>query len=263
MKKLIIGIILITILASVTMFTGCIRVDISEKNGPITSRSYDFTDFIGIEMGHAFELEVIPAASYNVTITAGENILKRIHVSKTGSTLKIDMDSWTFTWRSSPKVTITMPSLTTLKLSGASQGTVQGFKSTDAFNLTLSGASQLDMDMETGNFIAEISGASAVTGRLTAASSDIDLSGASRIELTGSGGNIKLHGSGASHASLAYFTVNNADIEFTGASHASLDISGRIDVTLSGASSLEYLGNPTLGQVNVSGASDLEKSKLP
>jgi len=263
MKKLFFVTAIILILASMTLFTGCVRVDISEKNGPITTQHYDFTDFTGVDVGNAFKLEVIPATSYNVTITAGENVLKRINVSKSGSTLIIDIDGWAFIWRSSPRVTISMPVLTYLRLSGASEGSALGFKSSEDFKIDLSGASSLDIDMETGFFIAEVSGASDVRGRLTAAGSDIDLSGASHMELTGSGGDIKLHGSGASSADLTYFSVINADIEFTGASHGTLDVSGRLDVDLSGASSLDYLGNPTLGKKEVSGASDLEQKQQP
>ena len=248
MKKLIFGISLTVILALAIVFTGCSHLDLSSNEGPITTQDYNFTDFTGIEMGHAFELQVIPSSTYKISITASENVLKRTHVSKSGDILKIDMESWTFTWRSSPKVTVTMPVLTALNLSGASHGSAIGFKSDEDFNLKLSGASQLDLDMEAGNFKFDISGASSVTGRLTATSSDIDLSGASHIELSGSGGNIKLHASGASHADMAYYTVNDADTQFTGASHGILDISGRLDVTLSGASSLEYQGNPTHGK---------------
>jgi hypothetical protein len=265
MKKLIFGLTLLTLLASLTMFTGCIRVDMSEKNGPITTREYSFTDFTGIEIGSAFNLEVTPAASYNVTITAGKNILEHIRVAKTGDILKITIEGWSFNWwwHNNPKVVITMPVLAQLNLSGACQGTVMGFKSAEDFTLKLSGASHLDIDMETGYFTSEISGASSMTGRLTVAGSNIDLSGASDINLTGSGGDIKVHGSGASHAELFYFTVNNADIELSGASSTHLEVRGRLDVDLSGASTLEYLGNPTLGKNDVSGASDLKHKTLP
>jgi hypothetical protein len=261
MKNLIFAAVIITILASLTVFTGCVRVDMSEKNGPLTTQSYDYTDFTGIEIGNAFQLDVVPAASYNISITAGKNILERLHVSKSGGTIKITLDSWRvgWWWNSNPKVSITMPVLTSLKLSGASDGNVLGFKSSQDFRLDLSGASHLDMDMEIGDFTSEISGASSVAGHLTATDSDIDISGASHMNLTGSGGDIKVHCSGASTIDFTYFTADNADIEFTGASHGTIDVRGTLDVDLSGASSLDYLGDPTLGRRDVSGASELKK----
>jgi hypothetical protein len=54
-------------------------------------------------------------------------------------------------------------------------------------------------------------------------------------------------------------TNNDANIELSGASHASLEINGKLDVSLSGASSLGYGGNPTLGRLDVTGASSIKQ----
>ena len=261
MKKLILAIALITIMLSAGLLAGCDRVLISEKSGPETSRDYEFTDFTGIDIGNAFELEVTYADTYKVTITAGQNVLDRIKVSKMGDTLQIDMDDWFFFWHSTPKARITMPVLKELDCSGATEVNVKGFRSAEDFTLSLSGASHLDIDMETGDFDAEISGASKLIGYLKTANSDIEFSGASEVKLTGSAGDLMLDGSGASHAGLSGFAVNDADIELSGASHAEADVSGKMDVALSGASSLEYSGNPTIGRVDITGASSMEEKE--
>ncbi len=259
MKRIIFAIALIPVLIAGLLLAGCTRVVIETDNGPTATRHYDIADFTSIEVGFAFELEVTPADTYSVTITAGENIFDYIDVSKLGDTLKIDVKNLIINFHTSPKVEITMPELQGLDLSGAVRGSARGFKSSRDFIGTLSGASTLDMDMETGNYKFEASGASRVTGRLEAADADFELSGASRVKLEGSAGNIKLDGSGASQADLADFTVNDADINLSGASHASLVINGKLDVTLSGASSLEYGGNPTLGNLNTTGGSELTR----
>jgi hypothetical protein len=113
--------------------------------------------------------------------------------------------------------------------------------------------------MEVAAFISEISGGSEVSGYLKATSSDIDLSGASSINLSGSGGDIRLEASGSSDLDMANFTVNDAEIEFGGASDGSLEINGRLDVDLSGSSTLEYGGNPMLGNIELSGGSEIER----
>jgi hypothetical protein len=53
--------------------------------------------------------------------------------------------------------------------------------------------------------------------------------------------------------------VNDADINLSGASHTSLDINGRLDVTLSGTSSVRYGGDPKLGEFNITGGSSLTR----
>jgi hypothetical protein len=261
MKKIVLGLTLIIVLVSVLALTGCIRRNIAENNGPMTVQSYDNTGFTGVDIGSALKFEITAGDSFNVTITAGKNLFDHIKVVQTGDMLKIYTEGWNINWwwgNTTPKVSITMPALQKLNVSGAADGTVYGFKSDKDMTLKASGASHLDIDMDAGSFTAEISGASDVNGRVTATGSDINLSGASDLNITGSGGDIKLDGSGASTASLRYYKVNNAGIVLSGASNGSLDISGKLDVTLSGASSLNYYGSPTLGNTNITGASDLK-----
>jgi hypothetical protein len=261
MKKIASIAALFTVLITVLFMTGCERINLAEKNGPLTTMNYDNTGFTGVEVGSALKLEITQAETYSVTITAGKNIFSHIHVTQTGGILKISITRWTFGWwwgNNTPRVIITMPVLNDLHLSGASDGTVSGFKSGEDFSAEITGASHLNIDMDAGNFKAELSGASNINGRLTATGSNIELSGASNINLTGSGGDIKLNASGASTAALPYYPVKNASIDFSGASDGSIDVSGSLDVKLSGASNLKYTGNPTLGNIDISGASDLE-----
>ena len=55
------------------------------------------------------------------------------------------------------------------------------------------------------------------------------------------------------------FPVNDADVEFSGASSGTINLSGRLDADISGASRLYYIGEPTMGNINTSGASSLSK----
>lgn len=250
----------IAILATVVLLAGCTAPIIKKEAGPTITREYNFIDFTSIEIGHAFKMEVTPADTYSISISASEYLFDYIDVSKTGHKLIIGMDVLVIRSYRSPRVKITMPELRGLYISGASEGNVKGFKSPHDMDCEVSGASKLDMDIETGSFECEISGASEVTGYLEAASCDISLSGASQIELEGSGGNIKIDASGASQVDMADFSVNNADVNFSGASEGSLDINGRLDAALSGLSTLEFSGNPTLGELELSGGSEIERS---
>ena len=257
MKKTILIAICAVILISGMLITGCKRVAIDSDTGPKVTRSYDHTDFTRLEVGYAFRLEVTPADTYSITIVASESVFDHIKVTKSGDKLEIGLDSPFFHLFSAPRVKITMPELRGLYLTGASEGNVTGFRSAQDFELSLSGASELDMDMETGAFESEMSGASELSGYLKATSCNMDLSGASEMELRGSGGNIKIDASGASQLDLIDFTVNDADIEVSGASECSLDLNGRLDIDLSGSSTLEYSGHPTMGNTDLSSGSEL------
>jgi hypothetical protein len=275
-KKILLVIGLIAIMLGAGLLGGCYRG--SDDNGKISTKTFDYKDFTAIEIQNDFEVEITYADNYSITISGTDRAMGRLDVSKSGDTLKIRMSGWQWFgfWNTSPKAVITLPELRRLDLSGASSGSVSGFKTDKDFALQLSGASSLDVDLETGDFNAnvsgasdlnlylkaitfdgEASGASTIKGRLETGKTDIRLTGASDARLTGSGSDLVLHCSGASGAKLADFTVKTAEVNLSGASGADIDARDTLDVDISGASTLNYYGNPVLGKTEISGASDL------
>ena len=258
MKRLRI-IALVLILISGNLLLGCTPIRVITDSGPVVSKDFDLEDFTHVQVSNAFEIELIPSETYSVSITASENMFPHIDVSKSGNTLTIGVKDVNINFGGSTLETkVTMPELWKLELSGASKGKAKGFKSAHDFDLLLSGASTLDMDMETDDIYFKLSGASEATGHLKASDTRIELSGASILDIEGSARNAILQASGASEADLYNFPVNDADIELSGASEAIINIDGRLDINLSGGSSLEFGGNPTLGDFNISGGSEFK-----
>jgi len=133
-----------------------------------------------------------------------------------------------------------MPQLRGLTVSGASRGDIYDFSSTEDLDITVSGASRVNGDITAGNV-------------------EFDISGASTIQLEGSANDMVASVSGASRLNLGGFTVNNADVDFSGASSGTVNLNGRLDADLSGASRLWYIGEPIMGTINTSGASTISK----
>jgi hypothetical protein len=104
-----------------------------------------------------------------------------------------------------------------------------------------------------------VSGASTVSGDITAGNVDFDISGASTIQLEGSANDMVADVSGASRFNLDDFIVNNADVDISGASTGTINLNGRLDASVSGASTLLYIGEPAMGTIDISGASTLRK----
>ena len=257
MKKAIVAVLTVVLLTS-GLLAGCGGV--VKGSGNLETQTFDFTGFTRVEVGHAFEVEIVQSDSYSVTITADDNLFKYIQVSKEGGTLKIGLKPITTSWSATLRAEITMPQLSGLALSGATRGTVSGFSSTENLDIKVSGASSLDLvEMSASDIDFEISGASRVTGDIIASDADFEVSGASTVQLQGSAKDIVIDASGASRAELAAFPVNNADVKLSGASRGTVNMDGRLDANLSGASKLEYIGEPTMGNINTSGASTLSK----
>ena len=259
MRKAIIPIILVAVLTA-ALLSGC---EVTGPGGVVTEEK-DFADFTYVDVEGTFEVEIIQSDSFSTSVSADESFFDYIAVTKEGNTLRIYLKPrhvfTDFTLGAKTlKAKITMPALYGLQLSGASKATITGFKSSKDFNLNVSGASSVDIDdMEVGNIEFEISGASKVSGSVNASDVRFEVSGASQVELEGSANNIILNASGASKVNLADFPLSNANAKLSGASETTLDVKGRLDAILSDASRLYFQGNPTMGNISVTGASTIK-----
>jgi hypothetical protein len=209
-------------------------------SGNLETEEYAFTNFTKVEISSAFEFEIEQSSSYSINVTADDNVLDYVQVSQVGQTLKIRLGIFPRIWSATLRASVTLPQLSGLTVSGASRGTVSDFSSNEDLDITISGASRL-------------------TGDITAGNVEFDISGASTIQLEGSANDMVADVSGASSFNLDDFTVNNADIDFSGASSGTINLDGTLDADLSGASRLSYIGEPTMGDINTSGASTISK----
>ena len=258
MKRVIITVILVALLAA--LGAGC---GVTGPGNTVTEDK-DFTDFTCVDIEGAFDVEIVQSNSFSVTISADEDYFDYIVVSKMGDTLKISIEPrHTFTdftvGARILKADITMPALYGLEISGATEANISGFTSSGDFRVNVSGASTLVLkDIESGDTEFKVSGASKVSGSLVAEDVKFEVSGASKVTLVGSAGNMVLDASGASNVDLANYPLNNADMELSGASAATVNLKGTLDCKVTAASSLYFLGNPTMGIIDVSGASTIK-----
>lgn len=208
-------------------------------SGNTVTETYDFSDFDKVVISHAFEAEIIAADTYQVEVTVDDNLVEHLRVEQEGDTVTIGFAPNLVVTNTTQEVRITLPRLVGLEASGASRVDVSGFKTSDNVRVNVSGASTARGDMETGDLNADVSGASTLT-------------------LEGSGKNLRVNASGASTADLDNFAVNDASVEASGASRANVNVSGTLDANASGASSIRYSGDPTLGNIDESGASSVK-----
>ncbi len=215
----------------------------TQGSGHIVTEERDFTEFTALDIENIFDTEIVQSDSFNVTITADDNVQEFVKVSQDGEELKISLERRRY-HHITLKVKIAMPDLSGLDLDGLSRVTVTRFKSSQDFHLDLSEASSLSGTMEAGDVVIETSDASAVT-------------------LAGSASTLTLDASGRSRVDLADFSVNEASVELSGLTRATVSASERLDpVDLSGDSRLEYLGDPTFGEVDTSNDSAIHRGGM-
>lgn len=222
-------------------------------SGQLDTRAMDVTAFTAVEVGWAFTVTVEQADAFSVDITAEDNLFDYIVVDQAGDTVTIGLaPGYSYNHAAMTlRAVVTLPRLEALALSGASSGTLRGFHASHPLSLDVSGASSLALtDLSTGPIDTDVSGASTLTGGVTASgTAQFRVSGASTLELTGSAQDGVFDIDGSSTVRLGAYPLLNANVTLGGASHATINLSGRLNADVSGASHLTYLGDPTLGDI--------------
>ncbi len=258
MKHLVLAVIVVLVGVAVAA-TSCSPMAVV-GSGDIVTRNEEFTGFDRLEIGYAFHATIRQGDSYEVAIRVDDNLVDYLDVRQTGQTVHIGFEPGTMISHGTMEVDITMPELVSLDLSGAGDGTISGFDSDNAVTLNLSGASTLEGDIQSGDMRLEASGASRADLTGSAGDVRVNASGASKVYLDGSARDLTAEASGASTVDLSKLTVRDARLNASGASEISVDASGRLDADASGGSHIYYTGNPTMGNIETSGASAI-KSK--
>ena len=207
-------------------------------SGNLVTKQYPFTNFTRISAGSVFDVTVKPGAAAGVTVTVDDNLVDYLDVSNSGDSLRLYLKSNSNLRNATLKAVVTVPELTGFELSGASKGRVEGCRSAKALDIDLSGASHLEGDLESGDV-------------------HMGISGASRADLKGSAANLRLNVSGASHADLEGLQIHDAKVDADGASHATVHPSGKLQARASGASTVQYAGQPANVDSQTSGASSV------
>jgi hypothetical protein len=208
-------------------------------SGDIVTVEESVSGFDRLEIHHSFEVDIIQSQTYNLIVRIDENIEQYLIIDRRGDTLALDLEDGRSYTNVTLEAQISMPTLRALEVSGASDARFTQFASSEPFDLLASGASSAQGDIETGDIRANVSGAS-------------------DIQLAGSGRDLRLEASGASRVDMEEFSVDDASLDLSGSSEVTVNVSGILDVSASGASDVIYVGNPTLGSIETSGSSSIQ-----
>ena len=202
---------------------------------------------------------VTKSNSFSVVATVDDNVREHIEVNKSGDTLVIRVKSNRAFRSATLEAKVTMPDVSKIDLSGGSEVEVKGFDSTTPLRIKISGGSHMNGSINAGDIDLNLSGGSHFDLSGSADSLEANLSGGSHVTISGSAENIVIKGSGGSHFNLEEYSVEDADINLSGGSHADVNVEGTINADLTGGSKVIYIGQPTMGNINVSWDSEIVK----
>ena len=242
---------------------GCSSVPGGEVSGSgnAVTKEYDDSGFTGLRVDNAFAATVTRGDAFSVAVTVDDNLVEYLRVEVKGDTLRIGLDPGRSYRGTTLKAEVTLPRLEALEVTGASTVDAQGFSSGDPLALEVSGAGATSLSgVRAGDVTIDVSGAGHVTGGLEAQGLDGEISGAGGVSLEGSAAGATLEVSGAGDLDLHLLTLQNADLELSGGSNASVRVTGTLNVEASGGAQLAYYGSPTLGRMELSGGAEVSRA---
>jgi len=243
MKKSILAVLVVLLLSSV-MLAGCTGVRVT-GSGNLATKTFEFSDFTKIKVENGLQVELTKSSTFSVEVTADDNVIEYIEVNKSGDTLRIRPKGNSAFRSATLTAKVSMPDLYDIELSGGAHASATGFSSSHDLSVSLSG----------GSHVNSVS----TTGDITAGDVKFNLSGGSHVTIAGSADNLDIIGSGGSHLNLESLFASDANIKLSGGSHATVNIDGTINVDLSGGSEVIYIGEPTMGDIDVDWESDITK----
>ena len=222
--------------------------------------------FTAISVSSAIDLYLTQSNKNEVAVSAtNDEIRDHIITEVVGGTLIIrlgDKGTW-FSWRKwgnyKTKAYVSIKDIDALTASGASTVHLINTIESPKMRIKLSGASDFKGNIKAVVLMYQLTGASDYKGQITANSIDIDGSGASSIELTGNVDDLAVEVSGASDAKLYNLTAKGAILRASGASSIGVTVTEILRANSSGASDINYKGNPNVKESNTSGASNIRR----
>lgn len=202
------------------------------------ARSFAVIDFDRVEVGDALDVTILHGTNYSIKAEGDRRNLDDLEVFTSGNTLVVHFDE-NENRQYTTFITITMPLLNGIHFSGAVNGKVSGFDDVARLDVTLSGASLGQIDMDATELY-------------------LNINGASQLRLRGEGELIDGIISGASVLTAFEYETAAAKLHVSGASQARVTVLQQLQVVATGASEVTYRGEPEL-TVETSGASVVKK----
>ncbi len=210
----------------------------NDLSGETSSEARELDGFSQIDMGGSADLLVTEGASFEIEVTTDSALQEYVTTEVVGDTLRIQQRYSIVGASPSVSVSVTVPDLTRLDVSGASEATVRSVTAED-LDISISGAGDIDLAADAQRLTISVSGAGTVTAHGTVDSGSITVSGAGGIDGED-------------------MTIADAAVSVSGAGSVKVRVRQALDAEVSGAGTIVYYGDPRVTR-DVSGAGSISR----
>jgi hypothetical protein len=229
MKK---GIILSVFILSIAVFS-CYSTGQSTA-----TETRDLKGFTKVNFGVAGNLYINIGPVFKVVLEGDRSDLDDIVTEVSGGKLVIKKENWRMNLNERVTVTITMPEINGLGVSGSGRAEIRDDVNASELSLSVSGSGRLyTTDMALSNLDCSISGSGDIIigGEGNAKTADISISGSGNY----SGERLK---------------IGSADVRISGSGNCTCNVTESLKGTVSGSGNVTYYGNAAKIDTRVSGS---------
>lgn len=203
-------------------------------SGVSTSETRPVAAFDAIDLSGNFDVVVEAGRTRSVVITGEDNLVPLVRTEVRNGTLHIDRER-DFRTHQDIRIAISVERLHGLLSGGSSDVVVRNVRS-PAFDLGVSGSSELTANGEFGDL-------------------DISLAGSGEIRMDGTADDIDASVSGSGEMDLLELAARTARIGVSGSGKVTVNVSERLEANVSGSGGVRYAGRPAVrGDVSGSGS---------
>lgn len=224
----------------VVLCISCNSHDQERGNGNIISKDHELESFKEVVIDGNFEVLLNKSTAPTLTITTDENLHEFIEFEQKRDVLTISSDG-ELKSEDGIKLNINYVDLAGVSSSGANVISGNDLISGDFLKVNMSGAGDINLNVELKALKVEISGAGSVELSGSVMACNVDMSGA---------GNLK-----------SYDLISQeCNIDMSGVGGATLHVKKKLDAKVSGVGGIRYIGDPAEVVSNISGLGSITKA---
>ena len=238
MKRILLFLTVLAMLCASCRWIGFRHV---KGNGHLSSETRQIAHANRISVSGSFDVELTQGATTSVKVEADENIIPHIVTVEEDGVLKIRprRNNTSFSSEHSITIYITTPTLEQCRIAGSGDIKGAGKFTGDKLLLTIAGSGNIDLDVNTPEVRAEITGSGNMTLRGETMTEDVHINGMGDYRAED-------------------LKSENAKVRIAGSGDVKVFADATLEVNIAGSGTVYYKGSATVKQ-KVMGSGDIKK----
>lgn len=248
------NIVLLLVLASSFVFTGCDIDEICERGkGTRVTEEIFLPEMTGLNLAIAADVFLTQDSVQKVTVVAQENII---------DLLKLDVDNdgvWKIAFEgcvrkiSDVEIYVSVKDLESLKITGSGDIIAQNRFNVDDLDLSITGSGSIDLDFDGNEVTSSITGSGSIDSDLTATMIESKISGSGNVTMAGTVDELDHRVTGSGDFNGFDLIAQNVYIKISASGDADVHAVQTLEVDITGSGNVTYDGTPQV-TANITGS---------